>query len=109
MSMLDSSIADIIKQKFPKTAEAENIHEPLEDNKMEKDFVLSSQKNLFKDYYENTASAAKNFSSNKTNHTSQFEQSILGRNTVMHGSFCAPFKDSQETNMPSDPWLRLKI
>jgi hypothetical protein len=77
MTKLDSSIADIIKQKFPKTAEAENIHEPLEDNKMEKDFVLSSQKNLF--------------------------------NTVMHGSFCAPFKDSQETNMPSDPWLRLKM
>lgn len=67
---LDSSIADIIKQKFPKTAEAENIHEPFEDSKKEKDYMLSSSKNLFKDYYENTASAAKNFSSNKTNHTS---------------------------------------
>ena len=36
MSKLDSSIADIIKQKFPKTAEAENFHEPLEDNNRSK-------------------------------------------------------------------------
>ena len=106
---LDLSIVDFNKQRLPVSAEVVNTHQPIQD-KNDKD-IRSAQKNLYLEEFqiergESSASAAKNFSSMKTNHASLYEQTVLGFEKQI--SFF-PYNHMSEKDLPADPWLRLKI
>jgi hypothetical protein len=94
---------------LPVSAEVLNTHQPIQD-KNDKD-IKSAQKNLFLEEFQNergesTASNAKNFSSMKTTHASLYEQTVLGLEKKI--SFF-PYNHQDEKDLPTDPWLRLKM